>query len=146
VRDALTAYTARPTAETVPYPGVVEALSTLRAAKLRMAICTNKAEALSRLVLAELGLAPFFDTVIGGDSLPQRKPDPEPVLACLEGLDVAPGETLFVGDSRNDVLSAHAAGLPVILIPSGYGQTEAGDPAADLVIEDMAALTRTLLQ
>ena len=145
VRDALAAYTARPTAQTFTYPGVVEALEAFRAAGLRMAICTNKAEALTHLVLHELGLAPFFGTVIGGDSLPQRKPDPEPVLACLVGLDVAPQETLFVGDSRNDVLSARAAGLPVVLIPSGYGQTKAGEPVADLVVEDMTGLARMIL-
>jgi phosphoglycolate phosphatase len=145
VRDALAAYTARPTAETAPYPGVVEALEAFRAAGLRMAICTNKAEAPSRLVLDELDLAPFFGTVIGGDSLRRRKPDPEPVLVCLEGLGVAPGEALFVGDSRNDVLSAHAAGLPAVLIPSGYGQAKEDDPTPDLVVEDMVGLARIIL-
>jgi phosphoglycolate phosphatase len=145
VRDALAAYTARPTAETAPYPGVVEALEAFRAAGLRMAICTNKAEAPSRLVLDELDLAPFFGTVIGGDSLRRRKPDPEAVLVCLEGLGVAPGEALFVGDSRNDVLSAHAAGLPAVLIPSGYGQAKEDDPTPDLVVEDMVGLARIIL-
>ena len=83
VDDVLAAYEARPVAETVPYPGVIEALTDFRAAGLRMAICTNKVTGLSRLILAALGLDVFFDIGIGGDSLPQRKPEPEPVRACL---------------------------------------------------------------
>jgi phosphoglycolate phosphatase len=146
VDDVLAAYAARPVAETVPYPGVVEALTGFRAAGLRMAICTNKVTGLSRLIIEALGLDVFFDIVIGGDSLPQRKPDPEPVLACLAAMEVGPEEAMFVGDSRNDLLAARAAGLPAALIPSGYGTPNADDPPPDLEVADMAALARMILR
>ncbi len=146
VDKVLAAYRARPVAETVPYPGVVESLEAFRKAGLRMAVCTNKVVGLSRLILESLGLAPFFDVIIGGDSLAQRKPEPEPVLACLAGLEVGPQEALFVGDSRNDLLAACAAGLPMALIPSGYGTSNADDPPPDLEVCDMAALARLILR
>jgi phosphoglycolate phosphatase len=146
VDDVLAAYTACPVAETVPYPDVVDSLRAFHTAGLRMAVCTNKVVDLSRLILETLGLAPFFDIIIGGDSLAQRKPDPEPVLACLSGLKAGPEEALFVGDSRNDLLAARAAGLPMALIPSGYGTSRAGDPSPDLKVCDMATLARLILR
>ena len=111
-----------------------------------MAVCTNKVEDLSRLILETLDLAVFFDVIIGGDSLPQRKPAPEPVLACLAGMEVGPGEAIFVGDSRNDLLAARAASLPVALIPSGYGTRRNDDPTPDLEVANMAALARMILR
>jgi phosphoglycolate phosphatase len=146
IDEALAAYVARPAAETVPYTGVVDALEAFRAAGLRMAVCTNKVEDLSRLILETLDLATFFDIIIGGDSLPQRKPAPEPVLACLAGMEVGPGEAIFVGDSRNDLLAARAASLPVALIPSGYGTPRNDDTPPDLEVANMAALARMILR
>ncbi|KAA2314920.1 phosphoglycolate phosphatase [Pseudooceanicola sediminis] len=103
---------------TTVYPGVAETLSDLRAAGHRLGLCTNKPAAPARAVLAHLGLAEYFDVLLGGDSLPQRKPDPAPLLAILANL----GDTraLYVGDSETDAETAHAAAVPFLLFTEGY--------------------------
>jgi phosphoglycolate phosphatase len=71
-------------------------------------------------LLRELGILGYFSAIIGGDCLPQRKPDPEPLLHAAQLLGTAPACTLMVGDSRNDVEAARAAGMPVVCVPYGY--------------------------
>ena len=100
------------------YDGVRAALTRLREAGHRLAICTNKPIAPARAILAHLDLAQYFDCVIGGDSLPVRKPDPAPLWAALEGLGEGPA--LYVGDSDIDAATALAAGVPFLLYMQGY--------------------------
>lgn len=71
--------------------------------------------------LEEFGLARYFGTVIGGDSLPQRKPDAEPLLQAIAQLGGTPDQAALIGDSAVDLAIAIAAGIPGIIIPSGYG-------------------------
>jgi phosphoglycolate phosphatase len=101
------------------YPGVPETLGALKARGHRLGICTNKPFAPTERVLEAFGLSQFFGAVIGGDSLPQRKPEPEPLLAAIAKLGGGPAA--MVGDSSNDMLCARAAQVPGILIPSDYG-------------------------
>lgn len=102
---------------TKPYPGVIAALEALRAAGHPLGICTNKPEAPTKAILDHLDLARFFPVVIGGDSLPQRKPDPAPLLATAKAI----GRTiLFVGDSEVDCETAQAAAVPFLLYTRGY--------------------------
>lgn len=117
-RVTLDHYAAAPSALTRPYPGIPQALAALEAAGHRLAICTNKPEAPARAILADLGLARHFPVVVGGDSLPVRKPDPAPALACVEAL--GGGAAAFVGDSEVDAETAAAAGLPFYLFTRGY--------------------------
>lgn len=117
-RLTLEHYNASPSALTRPYPGVPQALATLEAAGHRLAVCTNKPEAPARAILADLGLAGHFPVVVGGDTLPVRKPDPAPALACIEALGGGPAA--FVGDSEVDAETAKAAGLPFYLFTEGY--------------------------
>ena len=140
INVCLAAYEARPAVETRPFPGVAEALQVFREAGLGLAVCSNKTEKLSRLILESLGLAGFFEAIVGGDSLDRRKPDPAPVRACLAALGVTADEALFVGDGPNDVLAARAAGLPVVLVESECGQVPAQDLGADRVFPNMTAL------
>ena len=79
-------YTAHPADLTRPYPGVVNTLAQLRAAGHALGVCTNKAHAPALQILEALDLARFFDVVIGGDSLPVKKPDPAPLHAAFEAL------------------------------------------------------------
>ena len=73
-------YGRQATTHTRPYPGVPETLAALRARGLKLAVVTNKPEAATHAVLGDLALAPLLDAVVGGDTLPRRKPDPAPVL------------------------------------------------------------------
>ncbi len=79
------------TDNTRPYPGIVETLQEIHSMNIPMGVCTNKPEAFTRQILEGLGLAGYFSSVVGGDTTNARKPDPEPVLACLRGLVAEPG-------------------------------------------------------
>ena len=110
-------YEADSTTLTQLYPGVTEALSALLDHGHQLALCTNKPEGPARHILDAFGLAGLFPVVIGGDSLPLRKPDPAPLLAAADGLA---GPVLFVGDSEVDAETALAAQVPFLLFTEGY--------------------------
>ena len=99
------------------YPGVTAALSALARGGHPLALCTNKPELPARKILRAFGLDGYFPVVIGGDSLPQRKPHPAPLLAAAAGLE---GPVLFVGDSEVDAETARAARVPFLLFTEGY--------------------------
>lgn len=111
-------YTARSCEETTVYPHVAEVLAALRADGCRLGICTNKPESATRAVLAELGLAGSFDVIVAGDTLPERKPDPAPLLHAARLL--GPARAVFVGDSEVDARTAEAAALPFYFFTEGY--------------------------
>lgn len=111
-----------------PYPGVPETLASLAADGWRMAVCTNKPEAASRRLLGALELDRHLAAIAGGDSYPVRKPDPRHLTLTLEELGLNGTPAIVVGDSRNDLLAAGAANLPVIWATYGYG----GEAAAAL--------------
>ncbi|WP_024889142.1 phosphoglycolate phosphatase [Luteimonas huabeiensis] len=102
------------------YPGVAETLAALRARSARLGVCTNKPERFVRPLLAALGVSDAIEACVGGDSLPERKPSPLPLLHLAARLGHRPGECLMVGDSRTDFLAAQAAGMPVVLVAYGY--------------------------
>lgn len=120
------------------YPGVLTALGLLRALKLPLAVVTNKSERLAEPLLRELKMADDFALLIGGDTLPEKKPSALPLAHTCELLGVKPADLLMVGDSANDVAAARAAGCPVVLVGYGYGDAAALD--ADLVIDDLGRL------
>lgn len=129
---------------TRPYPGVPEMLATL-AARYPLGLLSNKGEELSRLILDGLGLGGFFRAVLGGDSLPTRKPDPAGLrhLAALLG---APAErVLLVGDTHIDAETARAAGCRFALVEWGFPGLAGGELAADLRVAAAAELTAALL-
>jgi phosphoglycolate phosphatase len=123
---------------TTLYPGVAEVLAALSGGGHPMAVCTNKPEGPARAVLRHFGLDAHFPVVIGGDTLPTRKPDPAPLLAALHALEAGP--SLFVGDSEVDAETAHAAGVPLALYTQGYRKTPAEALQAKIVFDDFHAL------
>lgn len=133
-------YAEHPASRSAFYPGVSETLEALAAAGHRLALCTNKPERVMRPLLDILGLAARFEVVLGAGVLPVRKPDPAPVRWVLDRLEVAPAAALMVGDSRNDVLSAKAAGVRVVAVSYGYTRIPAAELGADLVIDRFAEL------
>lgn len=115
----LRVYVTVPTPPSVIYPGALDALEALKSAGHPLTLCTNKPHAATLKCLTDTGLAPFFDPVIGGDSLPTRKPDPAMLHAALKGAEQA----LYVGDSETDAETAQAAGIPFLLFTEGYRKT-----------------------
>ena len=113
---------------TTVYPGVRESLDWLRGQGVELAVVTNKPERFVAPLLDEKGLGGYFRWIIGGDTLPQQKPDPAALRYVLQLARVEAGEALFVGDSRNDVLAAKAAGVPCVAVSYGYNH---GRPIAE---------------
>lgn len=107
---------------TVAYPGVKEGLAVLRARGLHMGCVTNKAERFTTPLLETLGLMSYMDVVVGGDTLAQKKPDPEPLWHACQAVGVGREAALMVGDSSNDALCARRAGIPVVLMTYGYNE------------------------
>jgi phosphoglycolate phosphatase len=113
-------YESDATSLTTAYPGAVQALRALRAADIPLAVCTNKPACITAGILDALGLAGYFTRVIGGDSLPYRKPDPRVLLTLLEAFGTSAESSLLVGDSEVDAATAGAAGVPFVLMKHGY--------------------------
>lgn len=105
------------------YPGVLEGLSAL-SARFPLICVTNKASEFTEPLLETLGLRPFFRLVISGDSLPQKKPHPAPLLYAAEFLAFPPESGVMVGDSQSDVKAARAAFMPVVCLRDGYNHGE----------------------
>lgn len=112
-------YEAHATDLTRPFEGVPALLDSLRGAGLQLAIVTNKPEAPAAKILADLGLAHLFESIVGGDSTAKKKPDPAPYRLACQRLGVRPGETVYVGDSETDAATANA-GVPFALFLGGY--------------------------
>ena len=114
-------YAADPAKFCQPFEGVMDTLTILKSKGHKMAICTNKAIRLARLVVDALGLDEFCPVLIGGDSLPYRKPAPVPVYECLRLLQHTTGEAyLYVGDSETDAKTAENANTYFFLHSKGY--------------------------
>ena len=110
-----------------PFPGVIEMIEDLRADGARIAICTNKREALARLLIEELGVTSLFDTIIGADTAAAPKPDAAPVLLCMTRISAERG--IFIGDSDTDINAATAASMPCLIADFGYGPLQLADQA-----------------
>lgn len=111
-----------------PYPGVPEALARLRAADMLMGVVTNKNRRFTLRLLENAGFEPYFDVVVGGDSLPYKKPHPLPIRHCLERLKVPVREAAHLGDSKTDIQTARRAGVAAWAVPYGY---KYGEPITD---------------
>lgn len=122
---------------TTLFHGVPEALQQLAAAGHPMAICTNKPEGPARAVLQHFGLLTHFPVVIGGDTLPLRKPDPAPLHRAMSGLGVT--RCLFIGDSEVDAATALAAQTPLILYTQGYRHSAPHLMGATALFDDFIA-------
>ena len=128
------------------YPGVREGLDYLAGTGIPLACVTNKAARFTEPLLADLDIARYFRLVVSGDTLPQKKPDPAPLLHAAEFFKVEPNQSLMVGDSMNDVKAARAAGFAVVCVPYGYNHgRDIREAEPDAVIESLADL-QTLLE
>ena len=106
------------------FPAVADTLGALHAKGLPLALVTNKPTPFVAPILSSLDIAKYFTVVIGGDDVKNKKLHPEPLLMVAEKLGLAPAELLFVGDSRNDIQAAKAAGCCSIGLTYGYNYGE----------------------
>jgi len=97
-------------------------------------ICTNKTEALSKKLLRALALEPFFDAIVGVDTLEHKKPHPGHLLGTLEKMGTPPHKAVMVGDSETDIRAAKAANIPVIAVDFGYSAVPVARFAPDAII------------
>ena len=120
------------------YPGVMEALDFLKDTGVRLGCVTNKASQFTLPLLEDLGVRDYFETVICGDMVERKKPDPLPLLLAAEQLETQPQASLMVGDSMSDVKAARAAGFKIVCMSYGYNHGEdIRDYDPDAVIDSM---------
>lgn len=103
------------------YPGIAEILHELAAQDVKLAVISNKHEELSTLILRTLGIHDLFESICGGNSYPECKPSPLPLLKEVEKLGLAPAECVMVGDSINDIIAGQRANITSIACRWGYG-------------------------
>lgn len=138
-------YTAHLLDHTRPYPGIRELLAAAHAQGLVLSVFTNKPEGASRAILTGLGFAHFFGALVGGDTLPVRKPDPQGVhyLQQMTGIDLA--ATLLIGDSRIDVDTGRAAGVTTCGVTWGFGVEGIRANAPQFMVDSVSQLATLVL-
>jgi len=130
---------------TKAYPNVKSTLEKLKNKGYRLTIVTNKPYEFIEPILEGLELDALFELLVGGDTLAVKKPNPEPLLYVCEKLDVTTDETLMIGDSKNDILAAHAASIQSIGVSYGYNYGEdIGIYKPDLIVDDFADILKSL--
>ena len=124
------------------FPGVMEALQVLADRGHPLGICTNKPLSVTQAILEHFGLSHLFGCVIGGDSVPERKPHPAPLRVAMQGLGADPArpKALYVGDSEFDAACAAAVPVPFLIYTQGYRHTPITDLPHQAHFDDFAHL------
>jgi len=123
------------------YDGVKKFLKYLHKNKIKMALITNKPEQFLTPLLDSLEITTYFQWVIGGDTLPQQKPDPAALFSVMKMAKVTSYEAVFIGDSKTDVLAAKAAQVPCIALTYGYNHgVNIANENPDLIIYNLREL------
>ncbi len=104
------------------FPGVFEGLELFREKGFKLACVTNKAERFTMPLLEKSGLAPYFELVVSGDTLEEKKPHPLPIQHAAKHFEVRIEDVVMIGDSVHDAAAARAAGCPVFVVPYGYNE------------------------
>ncbi|MBC8036732.1 MAG: phosphoglycolate phosphatase [Rhizobiales bacterium] len=116
------------------FPGLLVLLDRLRDEGIALGVCTNKLEGLSIRLLEALGMMKYFGSVVGPDTLGISKPDPRPFHESVERLGLNAPRAIMVGDSETDILTARAAGVPVIGVSFGYTPKPIAEYGPDRII------------
>ena len=125
-----------------PFPGLEAALDTLAARGVALAVCTNKMESLSRDLIDTIGWQARFAALVGGDTLPVRKPDPAPLFEAIARS--GGGRAAFVGDSITDTLTGQNAKIPTVAVTFGFSDRPHDQLGADRLIDHYDELVEAL--
>ena len=140
----LDSYRKNPSEHTVIFHGALEALNFFKDAGIQLGICTNKPEATCFPVLDALELRHFFSSVICGDTLEFRKPDPRHVFHTLDDMGADLNDAAFIGDSEADIEAANNAGMPSVLVTFGYCHVPFDELGANAIIDHFHELDGAL--
>jgi phosphoglycolate phosphatase len=132
--DFIAHYSAHVADRSRPFPGLADALDILAARGFRFAVCTNKLEGLSVLLLEKLKLADRFEAICGQDTFGVQKPDPEILRRTVAAAGGSLQRMVMIGDSETDIRTAKAAGVPVIAVDFGYSESPVSGFGPDRVI------------
>jgi phosphoglycolate phosphatase len=138
--DFIAYYSAHIADHSQPFPGLIDALDALAARGCQFAVCTNKLEQLSVLLLGKLKLADRFKAICGQDTFRIQKPDPEILRRTIAAAGGSPQHAIMIGDSATDIRTARAAGIPVIAVDFGYSESPVAEFGPDRVISHFAEL------
>ena len=131
--------------ETVPYPHVKETLHALKEQGYTLAIVTNKPYPFVSPILERLDMESLFILILGGDSLPKKKPHPLPLLHVCETLRYDVSSSVMIGDSKNDILAANACGMDSVGVTYGYNYGEdIGVHKPTVIVDDFGELLKYL--
>ncbi len=147
-REYLERYEQRVCVDSVIFPGLEELLAALDAHRIRWGIVTNKPERLTMPLLRSLGLDSRSACTVSGDSLPERKPHPAPLLLACELAGITPERTIYIGDAARDIEAGRAAGMVTIGVAYGYitDEDDASNWGADQIAADTADLAQIVLK
>jgi len=126
------------------YPGVVGSVEALRETGYAVGICTNKPEGLAETLMARLGVRDLFDSLIGADTLTVRKPDPAPYFEAVKRAGGDLRQSLLVGDTETDRVTARRAGVPAVLVTFGPEGRAVAELKPEALLADYAALPRVV--
>jgi len=130
------------------FPGMLELLALLESHGHPWGVVTNKPERMTEPLLRKLGLSERVSCVVSGDTLPQRKPHPAPLLLACERSGVEPGRSIYVGDDARDIVAGRAAGMTTIAAAYGYIVAEDNPTLweADYIAADTHELAKLILK
>ena len=146
LEDFIAYYAAHIADRSQPFPGLDPALNRLAADGCHLAVCTNKLEGLSRLLLDRLGLTPRFAAICGQDTFGIQKPDPEILRQTIRVAGGDIGRAVMIGDSSTDIATARAAGIPIVGVDFGYSETPIEELRPDRLISHYDELVAAVLE
>ncbi|MGF1500439.1 MAG: phosphoglycolate phosphatase [Paracoccaceae bacterium] len=142
--EFLAVYEERIAVETALFDGVEACLDVLVSRGWRIGVCTNKPERLAHLLLARLGVTERFAAVLGADTLPVRKPDPEHFRETARRIGADPARSVMIGDTRTDLDTARAAGVPIVLTRFGFAAEPLAQLAPDCAVDHYCEIADAL--
>ena len=126
--------------DSVLFDNVLNVLRFLKKKDIKLAVCTNKMEKLSLMLLEKLEVLTYFDYLVGGDTFKKSKPDPMPLYEICKYLNQKTDDAIMIGDSVTDLNAGHRANMPVVLVEYGYTDNKDIYNDADLVINNFSQL------
>lgn len=144
MKDWISQYSHAEMGLTKPWDNVIETLDMLKGKGCHMAVCTNKPAAPTAAIMKKLDLDKYFEVVLHADSLPVRKPRPEPLWEAVKLMGGTNDQAVMVGDSEADAEAARNAGFPVVLLSFGYAHIPLEEIKPNVLIDNFAELPKAI--